>query len=362
LPLDTARVKTIALIGRHADKGVVSGGGSSQVDPLGGKVVDPPSDAHDPVAVLFARTWDLSSPLQAIKAKAPAARIRYASGEDPADAARLAAASDVAIVLAYDSRREGLDTPSLSLPDGQDGLIERVAAANRHTIVVLETGGPCLTPWADKVAALLEAWYPGNRGGQAIAAVLFGDVNPSGKLPVTFPRREADLPRASIVGFPDPAGADMGRVPPRLLDVALSEGVRVGYKWFDSRSESPQFPFGYGLSYTSFSYSNLHVASGKPFLQVFFNVSNTGSRAGTEIAEVYARLPAATDEPRRLVGWARVALKEREIKGVVVPIDPLALSTWDVAAQRWQVPRGRYEFYVGGSSRELPLHAIWNRS
>lgn len=287
-------------------------------------------------------------------------RVSYDSGDDPLGAARLAAASDVAIVFAYQYRREGLDIPSLALPDGQDRLIERVAAANRHTVVVLETGGPCLTPWADKIAALLEAWYPGNRGGQAIGAVLFGDVNPSAKLPVTFPKREADLPRASIVGFPDPFGADVGRAPPRLLDVTLSEGVKVGYKWFDSQSESPQFPFGYGLSYTSFGYSKLHISAGKPF-EVAFNVTNTGLRAGTEIAEVYARLPADTNEPRRLVGWARVTLKKRETRGVIVRIDPLALSVWDVAEQRWKIPQGRYEFYVGGSSRELPLRQVWNR-
>jgi beta-glucosidase len=358
LPLPADRPQSIAVIGRHADAAVMSGGGSAQVDPIGGKIVDPPADRQNRIEVLFAPTWDLSSPLNAIRAKAPAATVTFDSGDDPAAAASLAARSDVVIVLAHDYRREGRDASALSLPDGQNELIEHIAAVNPRTVVVLQTGGPCLTPWAEQVAAILEAWYPGNRGGEAIAGVLFGDVNPSAKLPITFPVSESDLPRSSIVGFPDTdeMGVAMGSVQPRMLDVYLTEGLNVGYKWFDARHETPRYPFGFGLSYTTFAYSNLRVENGKT-VRANFHVKNTGKRSGTEIAQVYVGLPPKAGEPpRRLAAWALVPLEPGEDKTVAVEIDPLALSIWDVKLGRWRVPAGVYQVFAGPSSRDLPLH------
>jgi beta-glucosidase len=358
LPLSADKPQSIAVIGKHADAAVISGGGSAQVDPFGGKIVDLPADQQNRIEVLFAPTWDLSSPLASIRAKAPAAIVTFDSGDDPAAAASLAAKSDIVIVLAHDYRREGRDASALSLPDGQNELIERIAAANRRTVVVLETGGPCLTPWAEKVAAIVESWYPGNRGGEAIAGVLFGEVNPSAKLPITFPASESDLPRPSIVGFPDTdeMGVAMGSVQPRMLDVDLSEGLNVGYKWFDSRGKTPRYPFGFGLSYTTFAYSNLRVEKGKT-VRADFHVKNTGKRSGTEIAQVYVGLPPKAGEPpRRLAAWALVPLEPGEDKTVAVEIDPAALSIWDVKLGRWRVPAGVYQVYAGPSSRDLPLH------
>jgi beta-glucosidase len=358
LPLPADKQQSIAVIGKHADAAVISGGGSAQVDPFGGKIVDLPADQQNRIEVLFAPTWDLSSPLNAIRAKAPESNVTFDSGDDPAAAASLAAKSDVVIVLAHDYRREGRDASTLSLPDGQDKLIEGIAAANPRTVVILETGGPCLTPWADNVAAIVEAWYPGNRGGEAIAGVLFGTVNPSGKLPITFPASESDLPRPSIVGFPDTdeMGVAMGSVQPRMLDVDMAEGLNVGYKWFDARRKTPRYPFGFGLSYTTFAYSNLRVEKGRT-VRADFHVKNTGKRSGTEIAQVYVGLPPKAGEPpRRLAAWALVRLEPGEDKTVTVEIDPVALSIWDVQLGRWRKPAGEYQVYAGPSSRDLPLH------
>lgn len=185
--------------------------------------------------------------------------------------------------------------PSLSLPDNQDQLVSAVAAANTHTIVVLETGDPVTMPWVDQVSAVLEAWYPGIRGADAIAHILFGDVNPSAKLPVTFPKAEADLPHPKLTEQPPPASdADMVSPFPgarprntRKFEVDYDEGLKVGYKWYDAEGKQPLFEFGYGLSYTSYAYSDLKVAPGHE-LTVSFNVKNTGVRAGAEIAQVYS--------------------------------------------------------------------------
>ena len=356
LPLAPARLRSIAIIGKRADMAVAAGGGSSQVDAIGGTLIDaPPPGTTDGFALLFPPAWHPSSPLKAIQAKARNAQVRFDSGNDPAAAATLAAASDIAIVFAYEHRREGIDVPELRLPDNQDALIEAVAAVNPRTIVVLETGGPVLTPWADKVAAMLAVWYPGNRGAEAIANILFGDVNPSGKLPVTFPRALADLPRSSIVGYPDPPDPQVASLPPRMLDVGLDEGLRVGYKWFDAEHKTPRFPFGFGLSYTTFAYSSLQAVAGNA-VKVSFNLRNVGKRSGAEIAQVYVGFPDdAGEPPRRLAGWTRVQLRPGETRRVTVTLDSLALSIWDVGQKRWRVPAGRYQILVGTSSRSLPL-------
>ena len=216
LPLSAPAIKSIAVIGSHADVGVPSGGGSAQVNPPGGNAVPPPPPpagaAQGPGGGFGGgrgAVWYPSSPLKAIRAKAPHAKVEYNPGTDPAAAAALAKASDVAIVFCNQPTSEGRDVPSLSLPDNQDALVSAVAAANSHTIVVLETGGPVSMPWLDKTSAVLEAWYPGIRGAEAIANILFGDVNPSAKLPVTFAKSDADLPHPEIPGIklvPQPAG------------------------------------------------------------------------------------------------------------------------------------------------------------
>jgi beta-glucosidase len=202
LPLNVSTVKSIAVIGGHADVGVLSGGGSAQVDPMGGNAVPDPKAKNDPLALLSEAVFHPSSPLNAIREAAPAANVTFDAGTDPDIAAAAAKKVDVAIVFVLQHTHEGGDLETLSLPDGQDALVRRVAAANPHTIVVIESGDPILMPWAGNVSAIVEAWYPGIRGGEALAELLFGRANFSGKLAVTFPASDSDLPHSS--GFAPP--------------------------------------------------------------------------------------------------------------------------------------------------------------
>jgi beta-glucosidase len=344
LPLDASSVKSIAVIGAHSDVGVLSGAGSDQVDAAGGNAVP-----GDPGMV-----WHPSSPLRALQARAPNAQVTFDPGTDPAAAAKLAGASEVAIVFVWQHTSEGRDVPNLSLPDHQDDLVDQVAAANPRTVVVMETGGPVTMPWFDKVSAILEAWYPGIRGGEAVARVLFGDVNPSAKLPVTFPKSEADLPHAHVAGMLM-TGSGQPKAQTTPFDINYTEGLKVGYKWFEAEAKEPLFPFGFGLSYTTFSYSALQVTPGEE-LKVSFSVANTGSRAGAEVAEVYATLPSSAGEPfKRLVGWEKIALAAGESRTVSLTVEPHYLSIFDAAKDKWELVPGEYKIFVGGSSLETPL-------
>ena len=352
LPLRADLMKRIAVIGRRADVGVLAGSGSSGVDSIGGVAIDDTPPGTAPEMVQFMSTlWHRSSPRDAIAALAPSANIEFASGDDVAAAAGLAASADVAIVFAWQTRTEGKDLPNLSLPAGQDELIRKVASANPRTVVVLQTGGSALTPWAPEVGAILAAWYPGNRGGEAIANILFGRVNPSGRLPISFPRAESDLPRPKP---PQPKADPMKPVAPPVMPVVeLDEGLAVGYRWYDSRGKSPAYEFGFGLSYTTFAYSKLAVSGD---LSVEFDLVNTGERQGVEVAQFYLEFPRSADEPaKRLAGWARVALAPGERRRVRITPDPYALVVWDAQADAWRRVPGRYRVHVGASSRNLPL-------
>ena len=358
LPLDAAKIHSIAVIGPHADVGMISGGGSAQVDPPGGNAIMPPGKGQ---THWQDKIWFPTSPLKSIQAKAPGATVQFDSGADPTAAAALAKKSEVAIIFAYQWESEGMDLDSLSLPEHQDDLIAKVAEANPHTVVVIESGGPVTMPWVDHVSAVLEAWFAGSRGAEAVANLIFGDVNPSAKLPVTFPKSDADLPHPTIVKPPkvtrDADSKGWRRIAAGLpaFPLTYDEGVKVGYKWYDAEKKSVLFPFGYGLSYTTYSYSNLKVTPGKN-PRVSFTVTNTGNRAGAEVAEVYASLPtAAAEPPKRLVGWSKVALNGGESKEVSVEIDPKYLSIFNVEKNGWQLIPGDYGFMVGGSSQDLPL-------
>jgi len=358
LPLDATKVHTIAVIGPHADVGMISGGGSAQVDPPGGNAIMPPGQGQ---TRWLEPNWFPTSPLKSIRAKVPGANVQFDSGADAGAAASLAKAADVAIVFAYQWESEGMDLPSLSLPEHQDDLIAKVAAANPHTIVVIESGGPVTMPWVDQVSGILEAWFAGSSGSDAVANILFGDVNPSAKLPVTFPKSEADLPHPTLVKPPkvtvDADREGWKRIAAGLpaFQVTYDEGVKVGYKWYDAEKKPVLFPFGYGLSYTTYSYSGLKVTPGKN-PQVSFTVTNTGNRAGAEIAEVYASLPAAAAEPpKRLVAFTKVKLNGGESKEVTVAVDQKFLSIFNVEKDGWQLLPGEYTFLVGGSSQSLPL-------
>jgi beta-glucosidase len=350
LPLNASLVTSIAIIGSHADTSVLSGGGSAQVDPPGGgasRFGGPP-------------VWFPSSPLKAIGKKAPKARVQYNDGADPAAAAALAKASQIAIVFVNEPTSEGRDMRSLTLSNKQDDLVAAVAAANPHTIVVLETGGPAAMPWIGKVNAAIEIWYPGIRGAEALANLLFGDVNPSGKLPATFAKSDDDLPHPAVPGM-QPASAVGGPGGGRGMagfDLDYTEGLKVGYKWFDAENKQPLFAFGHGLSYTTFSYSGLKASMDS----VSFTVRNTGRRAGAEIAQVYASLPEAANEPpKRLVAWEKVLLKPGESKFVTLKLEPKLLSIFSEQKDDWELLSGQYKFFVGGSSRSTPLTVIATR-
>ena len=365
LPLDAATIRSIAVIGPHAEVGMISGGGSAQVDPPIGNAIMPPGKGQ---TRWLQPVWFPTSPLKSIRAKAPRAKVQFDSGADPASAAALAKTSDVAIVFAYQWESEDMDLPSLALPDHQDDLIAKVAAANPHTVVVVESGGPVTMPWVGQVSAILEAWFAGSSGSDAVANVLFGDVNPSGKLPLTFPLGENDLPHPKIVQPPPESrpnwmsGDVFQQIATGLapFQVTYDEGVKVGYKWYDAEKKPVLFPFGHGLSYTTYSYSNLKVTPGKN-PRVTFTVTNAGKRDGAEVAEVYASLPASTSEPpKRLVGFSKIQLKAGESKEVTVEVNPKYLSIFNVEQNGWQLVPGEYGFMVGGSSQGLPLKQTVN--
>jgi beta-glucosidase len=357
LPLKVGSLGSIAVIGAHADVGILSGGGSAQVDAPGGNAISPGTPTQWGEAVYFP-----SPPLRYLREHAPNARVRFDPGTSLASAALLAKSSEVAVVFADQYMSESGDAPSLSLPGRQNELIATVAAANPRTIVILISGGPVAMPWIDQVAGVMEAWYPGIAGGQAIADLIFGDVVPSAKLPITFPRSELDLPHPLIFGDLGSAkdASDGHWSADNLVRQSLAadytEGVRFGYKWFDSEGKRPLFPFGYGLSYTQFKYSSLHIDAGSR--TVSFTVQNTGRRNGAEIAEIYVKLPKISGERfRRLAAWKRVVLDAGEQKAVTVSLEPLTLASFDERRDQWVWPSGKYLVFVGGSSRDLPLQS-----
>ncbi|HEY1594064.1 MAG TPA: glycoside hydrolase family 3 C-terminal domain-containing protein [Thermoleophilaceae bacterium] len=329
LPLRTAGLRSIAVIGKDANA-FITGGGSGDVTP-----------------------FSFVTPLQAIRQRAGSGvRVSYDDGSDASSAAALAKGADVALVFAGDYETEGTDRACLTLEcpntnGDQDSMIEQVAAANPNSVVVLETGGPVLTPWRDKVAGLVEAWYPGEQGGTAIAHVLFGDADPGGRLPATFPREEGDIPTAG----------DPEKYPGVAENVKYKEGVLVGYRWYDANGIAPAFPFGFGLSYTSFGYSGLRVSGSSASV----TVTNTGSRSGVEVPQLYLGLPSpgpgVVQPPKQLKGFEKLSLAPGESRRVTFAITPRDLSYWDTGAGDWRIAPGCYGVMVGRSSRDIVRRA-----
>jgi beta-glucosidase len=350
LPL-AGSVQRIAVIGGYADSGVLSGGGSSQVQGEGGPAVSRPFGGEGMFAALMTENYHRSVPLAAIRARVPGAKVSFRTGRYIADAVVAAKQAEVAIVFATQWMTEGADVPDLSLPDGQDALIEAVAAANPRTIVVLETGGPVLMPWLDKTAAVLEAWYPGARGAEAVTAVLFGDENPSGRLPATFPVSLEQLPRPQLPGAAtvEPDFTGKGR-PGQTLEVDYDiEGADVGYRWFARSGRRALFPFGFGLSYTSFATGPLTLTVGKT-ITAGCSVRNTGQRSGAEVVQVYL-LSANGVARQRLVGYQRVNLAPGESRAVSLVVDPRLIARW--SGDGWRIAAGSYRFATGRSAEDL---------
>ena len=331
LPLDAQKLNTIALIGPMAMKAVSGGGGSSHVVPL--YTVDPADGVHNVAG--------------------DSVIVTATDGKDIAQAVAQAKAANVVIVMVGMIDTEGRDHP-IVLDDAQNKLVETVAAANPRTIVVLKTGSAVLMPWIEKVPAVLEAWYPGEEDGTVVADVLFGVVNPSGRLPITFPRALDDVPANTPAQYPGIDGV-----------AHYSEGVFVGYRHYDAKNIEPLFAFGFGLSYTTFEYRNLRIsrtsvpASGPGTVTVDVDVRNTGKIAGAEVAQLYVGFPSTTvpEPPQQLKGFEKVFLQPGETRHVRFSLDGRALSYWDVKTHGWRVAAGRYNVMIGSSSRLIRLRA-----
>jgi beta-glucosidase len=335
----------IAVIGGHADKGVLAGGGSSLVYPVGGNAVPGLKPTSWPGPIMYYP----SSPLREIQKLAPGAQVRFASGEDRSAAAKLAAESDVAVVFVTQWSGESLDNP-LTLPDEQDALVQAVARANPRTVVVLETGGAAFMPWLGNVRGVLQAWYPGTSGGEAIAKLLLGLVSPAGRLPITFPADESQFARPALVEN-DAQGKTTG-------EVHYNEGATVGYKWIDARKLRPLFPFGFGLSYTSFKYSDLQTRVVGQDLLVKFEIRNTGARDGKDVPQVYVS-PAAGgwEAPKRLGAWRKIDLKSGARAVVELRVDPRLLGVFSTSDNAWHIAAGTYKVSVGSSAVDLALES-----
>ena len=330
-------LRRVLVVGRMADKGVLSGGGSSQVVPDGAIRAN-----GEPEHMFYGqpKLYDPSSPLDALRESLPGTLVDFVDGSDVDAAVRAARDAAVVVLVAEQWSNESLDHPDLALPHGQDALIAAVAAANPHTVVVLQTGGAVTMPWLAAVPAVLEAWYSGERGGRAIADVLTGRVDPSGRLPLTFPVAASQLPRPAL---PDHATtANNAEETPKgpWFDLNYDvEGADVGYRWFLREHRTPLFAFGHGLSYTRFVHDDLGATAGPGTLSVSFDVRDAGDRPGTDTPQIYLEGPGIT---RRLVGWKRVALRPGESRRVTLAADPRLLAHYDKTAHGWHIGAGRY--------------------
>jgi beta-glucosidase len=350
LPLATNKPLKIALVGGYAQLGVPTGTGSGAVLPVGGYAGSMNiGGAHG--AMGNARNLYLlpSSPLAALKKLLPQAQIEYDGGYTPAESALLARRSDLVIAFGIRVEGEAFDLADLSLPWGQDAIIDAVATANPNTIVVLETGNPVSMPWRDKVKAIVEAWFPGQAGGQAIAEVLTGKVNPSGRLPITFPESLAQTPRPELPGMEAPWG--------KPTTVRYDEGSEVGYRWYAQKDLKPMYYFGHGLSYTTFAYKEFNVSGGDT-ITATFTVTNTGKVAGADVPQVYLT-DAAGAKRMRLLGFERVELAPGASRTVTLTADPRLLARFDGknGLGQWRIAEGVYRIALGKSAGDLALTA-----
>jgi beta-glucosidase len=347
LPLPAGEKLKIAVIGGYAQVGVVSGTGSGAVIPKGGYAAVIPIGGAGPMGGSRNLFLMPSSPLAELRELLPDAQVDFDPGQTPAEAVLLAKRSDVVIAFGIRSEGESYDLPDLSLPWGQDDLIDEVATANPNTIVVLETGDPVAMPWRDKVKAIVQAWYPGQAGGRAIAEVLTGGMNPSGRLPITFPESLEDTPRPELPGMGTPWGTP--------TTIAYDEGAEVGYRWFAKTGAKPLYAFGHGLGYTTFEHSDLEVEGGDT-ITATFTVTNTGDRAGADVPQLY--LTDAAGDPRmRLLGFERVELEPGASREVTLTVDRRLLGRFDGDAGQWRLDGGTYKVALGKAADALDLTA-----
>jgi beta-glucosidase len=347
LPLATDKPLKIAVIGGHAQEGVASGTGSGAVLPVGGYAAVIKIGGPGMMGAMRNLYVSPSSPLAELKKLAPKAQIEFDPGYTPAEAALMAKRSDVVIAFGIRVEGEGFDSADLSLPWGQDAVIEAVASVNPNTIVVLETGNPSSMPWRNTVKAIVQAWYPGQAGGQAIAEILTGTVNPSGRLPITFPADLAQTPRPELSGLGTPWGTP--------VTIRYDEGAEVGYRWYAQKNHKPMYPFGYGLSYTSFDYKDLTVSGGET-VTATFTVTNTGTVAGADVPQVYLT-DAAGERRMRLLGFERVELAPGASRTVTITADPRLLARFDGQANQWRIAPGTHRVTLAKSAGDVVLTA-----
>jgi len=319
LPIQSS-VKTIAVIGDDGnDHTIVAGGGSGGV-----------------------RSPYIVTPLQGIKTRAGSGvTVSYANSASTANAATLARGADIAIVFVSQTSSEGGDRGNLMLPNNQDALVQAVVAAQPNTVVVVHTPGAVLLPWANSVKGIVCAFLPGQESGNAIASVLFGDVNPSGKLPLTFPVAQNDWFSGDSAQYPGTNG-----------QVIYSEKLNVGYRWYDSKNINPLFPFGHGLSYTMFNYTNLRVMGSPPTVSV--DIQNSGKVAGSEVAQLYLAFPAAAGEPPKILrGFQKLMINPGDKQTANFKLAAQDISMWDISRSQWTQVRGSFNALVGSSSRDI---------
>jgi beta-glucosidase len=344
LPLPP-NLSCLVVAGGESDAGVPAGGGSSEVSPVGGIARKTELGGEGLAALFRHQVYDPPAPLAAVRAHLPHAKIIWVDGRYPAQAALLSAHCPAAIVFVQQWAGEDSDIPDLTLPGGQDALVAAVTHANPHTVVVLETGGPVLMPWLNHAGAVLEAWYGGSGGGDAIAGVLFGEINPSGRLPMTFPASALDLPNPNLPGQYLPAGQHFAATFP--------EGSNVGYRWYAATRKRPQFPFGFGLSYTDFAYSNLRVSGGQT-LSLNFDVRNIGKRPGADVTQAYLTARGG-HALTRLLGWHKQSLQPGETAHVTLTADPRLLADYQLAPHQFHIPGGAMTVGVGADAGDLKL-------
>jgi len=343
LPLDNGTGRTIAVIGTAANPagaaGASGGGGSSH-----GTGVPSPVSPLEGIENMAATRGD---------------RVLYADGTSGADATAVAKQADVAIVVIADSESEGNDRTTLDAGgpgvcvsvgcsgtgQNENALVQTVAAANPNTVVVIDAGAPISMPWLGSVKSILDAWYPGVENGNAIADLIYGISDPSGHLPQTFPRSLADMPTKTPAQYP---GINDNET--------YTEGPFIGYRYFDAHNVTPLFPFGFGLSYTTFGFSRPKVRSRARTTDVTYTITNTGQREGADVGQVYVAFPARLGEPpRQLKGFEKTDLQPGESQRVTIHLDARAFSWWSPARQGWVESRGCYGISVGDSSRSRPL-------
>jgi beta-glucosidase len=349
LPLAPTRDKTIAVIGGFGNLGaILGGGGSTLMQPTGGTTVDIQLGGEGRLARLRNLKLVAPGPVEALQKQWPEVKIIYDPGEFPAQAAALAKRVDIVILNGIRFEGEGFDAPDMGLPNGQDALFDAVLNANPNNIVILQTGNPVAMPWRDKAKAIIQAWYQGQSGATAIAEIVAGKVNPSGRLPMTWYVNVEQTPHPTLVGanlVPDT----------QPITVDYKEGAEIGYRWMSRTGQVPTYPFGHGLSYTSFTYSDFAVKGGDT-VSASLTVTNTGQRAGADVPQIYLTL-APGEKRERLLGFERVELKPGESRRIAITADPRLLARFDSTTGTWKIASGKYTIAAGKDSQTFSATA-----